>query len=214
MKGFTVSEAAQRSPEWVLVRLGRLTGSRARDMRARRPEREAVSRWKLRKQLVQERLTGLLAVNGYENAAMRRGVDLEPAAIRAYEAQTGCVVRRTGFLADDELMIGCSVDGDVDDFEGIVEVKCQAVWTHIDALIGGRVPATHLPQITHNLWVSGASWCDFVSFDDRFGSPMRIAIRRVNRCDVDIVNYAGAARVFLAEVTRDYLAALGGKAAA
>jgi hypothetical protein len=30
------------------------------------------------------------------------------------------------------------------------------------------VPSDYLGQITHNLWITGAQWCDFVSFDDRF----------------------------------------------
>lgn len=205
----TVLRVAQRTPAWHLARLGRLTGSRARDMRARRPSGEAVSRRTLRQQLVAERLTGRVVVGGCTTAAMRRGVALEPAALAAYEAATGRLVHRTGFLADTEQLIGCSLDGHVGDLEGIVEVKCRASWAHLDALAGGAVPAADLAQVTHNLLVSGAAWCDVVSYDDRFGPTLRIAITRVARAAVAIDTYAAEVRTFLAEVARDVAAARG-----
>jgi hypothetical protein len=153
----TVLMVAQRSPAWHRARLGRLTGSRAGDMRARGRSGEAVSRAVLRQQLVAERLTGRVVEDSFATAAMRRGIALEPAAIAAYEAATGRLVQATGFLAVDDAMLGCSLDGHVGDFEGIVEVKCRASWAHLDALQGGPVPARDLAQVTHNLLVSGAA---------------------------------------------------------
>ena len=102
-------------------------------------------------------------MDGFATDAMRRGIALEPAAIAAYEAATGRLVQATGFLADEDAMLGCSLDGHVGDFEGIVEVKCRAAWAHLDALSGGPVPARDVAQVTHNLLVSGAAWCDVVS---------------------------------------------------
>ena len=199
-----IINAEQRTPEWFQSRLGRLTGSRAGDMLARIKTGEAAARRDLRLQLVCERLTGQMQEDVFVNAAMQRGCDLEPAAFAAYESLTGHVARRTGFLQHPSLMAGCSVDGDVDDFAGIVELKCPKSTTHYRYLkLKGGVPSEHLAQITHNLWVSGAEWCDFLSYDDRFPEGAQTYLVRVKREDVNIEAYEAEAVRFLAEVEAD-----------
>lgn len=195
-----IIDAEQRSPEWFLARLGRLTGSRAGDMLAKIKTGEAAARRDLRLQLVCERLTGQLQEDAYVNGAMQRGIDLEPMAFAAYESLTGHMARRTGFLQHPEFMAGCSVDGDVDDFAGIVELKCPKSATHLRYLRARTVPSEHLAQITHNLWISGADWCDFLSFDDRFPSALQTFLVRVQRAHVDLSAYEAEAVRFLAEV--------------
>ena len=200
MRAFTVVEAEQRSPEWFAARLGRLTGSRAADMLATIKSGEAAARRDLRMQLVCERLTQTVQEDGFVSAAMQRGIDCEPLAFAAYEADTGQVVQRSGFCAHNTLAIGCSLDGHIEDFEGILECKCPKSATHLRYLKGGVVPAEYLPQITHNLWVTGAQWCDFVSFDDRFPPPLQFFRVRVEWDEKAIDEYAAKAAVFLAEV--------------
>lgn len=200
---FTIINAEQRSPEWFQARLGRLTGSRACDMLATIKTGEAAARRDLRAQLIVERLTGTLQENGYVNAEMQRGIDLEPDAFAAYEALTGNLVRRTGFLSHTDLMAGCSLDGDVNGFEGIVELKCPKSATHLSYLRSGKVPTNHYPQLLHNLWISGAQWADFVSYDDRFPEYLQVFCVRVPRVEFDVMTYARAAEAFLAEVDRE-----------
>jgi predicted phage-related endonuclease len=200
MRSFSVIDAAQRSPEWFAARAGRLTGSCAGDMLATIKSGEAAARRDLRTRLVVERLTGQPQEDGYTNAVMQRGIDMEPIAFAAYEAHSANVVRRTGFLKHNALMVGCSLDGDVEDFTGIVELKCPKSATHLGYLKAGTVPSNHMPQILHNLWVSGAQWCDFVSYDDRFPEHMRLFVCRVPRNDLDILAYSKTAEKFLAEV--------------
>ena len=199
-RGFTIVDAPQRSAEWFQARIGRLTGSCASDMLATIKSGEAAARRDLRVRLVVERLTGRPQEDGYVNAVMQRGIDCEPDAFAAYEAHSGNLVRSTGFLSHRELMAGCSLDGDVDDFTGIVEVKCPKSATHLAYLKAGTVPLNHLPQIQHNLWVTGAQWCDFVSFDDRFPEGMQLFVRRVPRVELDILAYEKVARAFLNDV--------------
>jgi len=210
---FTVIDAEQRSPEWFLARLGRLTGSRAGDMLSTIKSGESAARRDLRTQLVVERLTQTLQEDAYVNAAMQRGIDCEPAALVAYEALTGHVVTRTGFLAHNQLAIGCSLDGHVGDFAGLLELKCPKSATHLGYLRSGKVPATHLPQIVHNLWVTGAAWCDFLSFDDRFPPALQTFLVRVERNDQEITAYALAATLFLNEVAAEVDAVRGLRAA-
>lgn len=199
---FNVIECAQKTPEWFAARAGRLTGSRAADMLAVIKSGEAAARRDYRMQLVTERLTGQPQDDGgFVNAAMTRGVELEPKARLAYESLTGNVAGQTGFLAHLDYMAGCSLDAHVDNFAGIVEIKCPKSSTHLKYWRGkGEVPSEHLPQITHNLWVTGAEWCDFLSFDDRFPEDLQTFLVRVKRSDVHLDTYEKKALAFLAEV--------------
>lgn len=203
MKAFRVIDAEQRSPEWFAARLGRLTGSRAGDMLATIKSGESAARRDLRMQLVCERLTGQLQEDGFINAVMQRGIELEPVAFAAYEGVTGNLVHRSGFLADVRHLAGCSLDGHVGDFEGIVELKCPKSATHLKYLRAGVVPTEHLPQILHNLWITGAAWCDFVSFDDRFPVNLQLFRVRVERDAQAIADYESKALAFLAEVENE-----------
>ena len=199
-RAFTVIEAEQRSPAWFAARLGRLTGSRAGDMLATIKSGEAAARRDLRMQLVCERLTGQLQEDAFVNVAMQRGIDCEPLAFAAYEALTGQMVQRTGFCAHSVHQAGCSLDGHVGDFDGLIELKCPKSATHLRYLRAGTVPAEHLAQITHNLWITGAAWCDFVSFDDRFPTNLHFFRARVDREPQAIAAYEASALRFLAEI--------------
>jgi hypothetical protein len=212
---FTIITHSQRSPEWFAARAGRLTGSCASAVTAKgKGASESVVRRDYRLQLACERLTGTPAEGGFINEAMQRGIDLEPVAFPAYEAKTGNVVRTTGFLSADEHMVGCSLDGDVGGFEGIVELKCPKTATHLGYLRNpSTLAAAYIEQCTHNLWVTGAQWCDLVSYDDRLPPALRIAKVRIERDELEIAAYESAALAFLAEVDRE-VEALQGMAAA
>lgn len=206
---FTIHDCEQRSPEWFAARLGRLTGSNAADMLTTIRSGEAAARRDLRMRLVCERLTGNPCDEPYTNAAMQRGIEYEPHAFAAYEALTGSVVKRSGFLSHNSLMAGCSLDGHVDGYTGIVELKCPKSATHFRYLREGGIPREHLPQMLHNLWITGAAWCDFLSFDDRFPPHMQTYLVRVERDELGIAAYGAKARAFLEEVDREVAAAHG-----
>ena len=161
---------------------------------------EAAARRDYRMQLACERITQQAQEDTYVNAAMQRGIDLEDSAVGAYMALTGNLVATSGFLVHDTLMAGCSLDGDVDDLEGIIEVKCPKSSTHLGYLETHTVPANHLPQITHNLWITGAKWCDFVSYDDRFPAALQLFVARITPNEAAIEEYEARAMEFLQEV--------------
>jgi hypothetical protein len=214
MTHYTIVNAPQRSPEWFAARAGRLTGSNAGDMLATIKSGEAAARRDLRMRLVVERLTGCPQDDGFMSKDMQWGIDHEADAFAAYEALTGHVAERTGFIAHNELLVGCSLDGHVGAVhEGIVELKCPKSTTHFKYLQGRRLPPEHKPQIVHNMWVTGAAWCDFVSFDPRFPPELQVFYVRVTREQVDLAAYELAARLFLSEVEQELETALGLQAA-
>jgi predicted phage-related endonuclease len=207
---FTVIDAPQRSEAWFAARLGRLTGSRADDMLASGTKGgEAVKRRDYRMELVTERLTGRPAEDGYTNADMQRGIELEPEARAAYEALTGVLVDQTGFLAHDELMAGCSLDGHVGAFEGVIEIKAPRAANHFASMRAGGVPAKYVPQITHALWLTGAQWADFVSYCPLFPERLQLYVHRVYAKDLDLAGYEAKVRAFLKEVDAEVLAVQG-----
>lgn len=208
MRTFSLCTAEQRSAEWFQARLGRLTGSAAGDMLdiLKDGKTPGHKRRDLLSRLVCERLTGISQDDGYVNAVMQWGIDHEDEAFDAYQTESGNLVRRTGFLSHNELMVGCSLDGDVDGFDGIVELKCPKSSTHLLYWRTGGVPANHMPQILHNLWISGARWCDFVSYDPRFPEHRRLFIKRVLRVEIDVLAYAKTAQKFLDEIDAEVAA--------
>lgn len=164
---------------------------------------EAAARRDLRMQLVCERLTGLTQEDPYINPVMQRGIDKEADAFAAYEAVTGNLAMPCGFVAHDALEVGCSPDGVIGAFEGLLELKCPKTATHVGYLRGGVLPKDYLPQLTCALFVTGAAWIDFVSFDDRLPAHLQVFHRRLLRADADLAGFELAARLFLTEVERD-----------
>lgn len=198
---FTVIDAPQRSQEWFAARLGRLTSSRAADILATlKSGGEAAGRRNYRMQLALERVTGKSQERGYVNQAMQDGIDREPDAYAAYEALTGSILTRTGFCQHTTLMAGCSLDGHAGDFEGLIEIKCPMPATHWEYLKSGRVPGDYLQQITHALWITGAQWCDWMSFHPDFPESLQAKIVRVPRDENAIAIYQSYAVKFLEEV--------------
>lgn len=200
---FTISNAAQRSPEWFAERAGRFTSSCADIIfkEGRKKGEESYERRDLRIRIALEILTGQpQEEDSFQSDAMRRGVEREADARLAYEAATGVLVEQAGFLARTDCRAGTSLDGYVDDFEGIVELKCPKSATHIGYLKAKEIPAKYIPQIQHHVWVTGAKWADFVSFDDRLPEHLQLVIYRVTREQLGIDAYEKAARAFLKEV--------------
>lgn len=198
-------DVTQRSPEWIAARLGRLTSTGAADVLAAPLKKggESASRRNLRVRLALERLTGRSIEREFVSPAMKTGIDREADAFAAYEAATGALLQRSGFLRHPELAAGTSLDGHVDDYAGVVELKSPQPATHLEYLRTDAIPADYRAQITHHLWITGAAWCDWVSYQPDFPSGLQLLIRRVRREDVDLTAYELAARLFLSEVEQE-----------
>jgi predicted phage-related endonuclease len=204
MSRFLIIDAPQRSAEWFAARLGRLTGSVAKNMLATITKGEAAARRDLRIRLALERITGQPQDDdAFVNDAMQRGIDLEPHARMAYEARTGEMVIESGFLSMTDHLAGCSLDGHLGTFDTLVSIKCPKAATHFKYLRDRSFPEDYLPQMLHECWVTGARRYSFVSYDDRFPEPLRLFLhdRVVTEDEVDA--YATKALAFLDEVARE-----------
>lgn len=203
---FTVCTSAQGSPEWFADRAGRLTSACAGIiyMQGRSRGSESTTKRDKRIQIALERLTKRsLDMDGYRSPAMEYGTQREPDARMAYEAHTGVLLTTVGFLSVDDLLIGASPDGIVGDFAGGAEIKCPKSATHLEYLRTPGIPADYLPQMRHQLLVTGAPWWDFVSFDDRMPDDLQLVVRRLWAKDADLPAHELACRAFLYEVERE-----------
>ncbi len=196
---YVLSTHAQGSPEWKADRAGKATGSRAADILATIKTGEAASRRDYRTQLVIERLIGAPAESGFINKEMMWGTEQEPFARMAYEAVTGNVVQEAGFAYLPDLPAGCSVDGFMDG-GGLLEIKCPKSSTHIEYLRGKVPPPAYVPQMLHNMWVTGQPFADFVSFDPRLPPKLQLFVVRFTPTPEAITAHETAVFKFLREV--------------
>jgi len=169
----------QRSEEWFSARLGKATASRIADIIAKTKTGYSASRANYQAELIAERLTGVPAER-FQNAAMAWGTDNEAAARDLYSFQTENDVQECGFIPHPSIeMAGASPDGLVNE-DGLVEIKAPNTATHIDTLLTGKIPDKYVTQMLWQMSCTGRKWCDFVSFDPRLPSDMRLFIRRVH----------------------------------
>ncbi len=200
MRRFMVLDAEQRSAAWFAARSGRLTGSVAGDMLATIKTGEAAARRNLRLRLVLERLTGRPQESDFVSPAMQAGIDREALAFAAFEALTGEVVQRSGFLALTDHLAGASLDGHIGDFEALLSIKCRQPPAHLEFLRYGKIPADALAQIRHELWITGADEHRYFSWNPDFPESMQSRLVVVTRAEMDIPEYEAKALTFLREV--------------
>ncbi len=190
----------QRTPAWTQARVGMFSASQAGDMLAKIKSGEAAARRDLKLRIVCERLTGQSQEDVYVNAAMQRGIDCEAQARAAFESLTGYLVQEVGYLAHDSLKAGCSPDGLIDGGVRLVEIKAPKSSTMLAYLRAGVVPATYLPQLRHQAWITGASVIDFFAWDDRLPVGLQTFHATITREALDIPAYELEARAFLREI--------------
>lgn len=202
----------QRSEEWFAERAGKITASRMSDVMLPRetgvfksgprkgqqkPQLKALSDYA--HQLAAERLTGRPRKQ-IKAHALQWGQDIEPAAVAAYQAETGEIVTACGFIQHPAHgFIGASPDFLVGK-DGGGEIKSpESSEVHLETLLTG-LPGEHIEQIQGGLWVTGRKWWDFVSYHPDFPPHLRLYIERVQRDDAYIAKIEAACLEMEADV--------------
>lgn len=168
-----VIDVAQLSPEWFAARCGVPSASNFDKIvtATGAPSKQAEKYlWRL----AGERITGI-AEETYQNAAMLRGIELEVEARKLYELTTGETVRQVGFCLEDD-GYGCSPDGLVGD-EGMIQIKCPIMTTHVGYLLNGGPVSDYFQQIQGELLVTGSKWSDLMCYYP----GMKPSITRIER---------------------------------
>ena len=191
----------QGSQEWKQLRAGKVTASRIADLIAKTKSGYSTSRENYMTELVIERF-GVIN-DGFTNAAMQHGTEIEPYARHEYAVKNNVMVDEVDFVDHPRIaMAGASPDGLVGD--GLVEIKCPNSATHFNYLLAGVVPEKYKPQMAWQMACTGAKWCDFVSFDNRVPDGLQYFQVRYMRDDVYIASLENEVIEFIKELDFKY----------
>ena len=194
-------EGAQGMPEWLQARHGIPTASRFGAIMAKIKSGEAADRRNYRADLVVELLTGR-PLEGFSTPAMRQGIEREPLARLAYEAETGEMVTEVGLCLHDTMGAGASPDGLIGT-DGGLEIKCPERAAHLRYLQQAAEPPEYTWQIQGGMWITGRAWWDFVSWNPDFPEHLQLIIRRIKRDDKAIADLAAEVGLFITEVAAE-----------
>lgn len=192
----------QRSPEWFAARLGCVTASRVKDVMASgRGGAPSATRKNYMMELLCERLTGQQGgADLSRNAAVQRGVDLEPFAGMAYESDRGVMIVESGLVMHPAIArFGASPDGLVGE-DGLLEIKCPNTATHVATMQSGRHDPQYEWQMLAQMACTGRQWVDFVSYDDRLPEALQYVCHRFERDFKRIREMESAIKDFLEEL--------------
>ena len=200
---YILSPHAQGTPEWLADRAGKLTGSNVDAIYATIKSGEAAARRDERMWLAIERVTGQPRPQGFISKDMQWGTEQEPFARMEVESATGLQIIEQGFCYLEDVAAGGSVDGLIDpgtDCVGLFEAKCPKSTTHWEYWKNGVLPPAYVPQVTHNVWITGAQYAIFCSYDPRMPENVRLFHVRVERSALKIDEHEQKVRAFLKEV--------------
>ena len=151
-------------------------------------------------QIVAELLTGKPQGSDFTNAAMEFGTENEPFARSAYEVSRGIMVDEVGLVLHPTIdRAGASPDGLVGS-DGLVEIKCPKVATHLAYICAGVVPTKYKNQMLFQMICAERAWCDFVSFRPDLPEHLQLFVIRFPRDEVKIKELTTAVNSFLVQV--------------
>jgi len=196
-------EAVQQGSEaWHQMRLGKVTASRVADLLAKTKTGPSASRGNYLIELALQRVTKTIE-ESYTNAAMEWGTQTEPQARVAYEVKTGNFVDQVAFIDHPTIAgFGCSPDGIVA-VDGLIEIKCPNSATHWSYIKANEPPNKYFIQMQAQMAVTGAKWCDFVSFDPRMPERSQLLIVSVPIDREFILFMEAEIKQFLSEVDKE-----------
>jgi len=169
----------QGTPEWAHLRCGIPTASNFHRLITPTGKVSTQSEMYLF-ELLAERITGEPTVE-FTSHWQDRGSEMEAEAVAYFEFQRECETAKVGFITNDDGTIGCSPDRLIGE-DALLEIKVPKPATHVMYLLKKAVDAVYYPQVQGQLWVSGRSYLDIMSYCP----SMPPAIVRVHR-DSDFI---------------------------
>jgi hypothetical protein len=207
-----ILEALPNTPQWVAARRGCLTASRFGDATKKQPMKlkknlqpyknsgkYSASRRTYAIEVVSERVADY-AVDHYVSDPMRDGIEFEPMAADAYEAERGVILGPSGFYLHDRIqMFGATPDRFVGR-DGLIQIKVPVAKNFVDLVMADALPEEHIPQMLAELAVTGRKWNDLVAFNPFIKRGPRLFIKRFEPTAAQIREAEDEAEKFLAEV--------------
>ena len=181
-----IDNCAQLSDEWFQARSGIPSASNFNKIVTSKGA-TSKSAEKYMMLLAGERILGTKEET-YQNAAMERGILLEPEARALYEMTNDVEVQTVGLCYKDEKKeMSCSPDGLIGENEGI-EIKCPSLAVHVGYLLKGVLPTDYVQQVQGSMYITGRKYWVFMSYYPGI-HPLIIKIER----DIEFQTKLGAA---------------------
>lgn len=189
-----IFDCEQGTAEWFAARAGIVTASEFQTIqREGKGGGRSVTRDAYMRKLAGEILTGDPAPEGYSNAFMERGKELEDEARGVFAFTRDMEPHRVGFLRNGRA--GCSPDSLLGDDSGL-EIKVAIPAVQIERLQLGRLPPEHMAQVQGSLWVTGRKSWEFMSYCPKLPA----LILTVERDEAYIAGLAKAVEAFTEEL--------------
>lgn len=187
-----VLDVRQGSPEWHFARLGIPTASQFSRILSAKTYKVLAGSETYMHELLAEWLIGIPS-NAATSGFMQRGTAMEPTALAYYEMQRDIKVTPAGVCLRDDRLAACSPDGLVG-ADGGVEIKCPSAKVHVSNMLG--MSEDHFAQVQGNLWITGRTWWDLVSYHPE----MPAAIVRFERHEEYLAALEKAMDTFIANL--------------
>lgn len=176
-----IHEVTQGTAEWLRLRVGKITGTRLKDLMAK-------DNLSLVDEMIAENVSGLLE-NSFVSPAMELGIIREPIARQLYEETTNNKVSEIGFITSDKFdFVGCSPDGLIKEdgnYIGGLEIKCPGIKSHVKYLRQQQIPNEYKYQVyNYFLCADSIQWLDFVSYCPEFKNKP-LFIHRITRQEIE-----------------------------
>lgn len=156
-----VIDCEQMSEQWFAEKAGKPSASNFDKIITTKGEPSKMAK-KYLYQLAGESITGL-KTESYQNAAMLRGIELEPQARSLFEMIHDVEVKQVGLCyPDEQKKYLCSPDGLLEDAG--LEIKCPEIHTHVSYLIEGKLPTDYFQQVQGGMAVTGLPFWHFMSY--------------------------------------------------
>ena len=206
-----ILDCPQMSDQWFAARLGIVTASKF-SMLVTSTGKASASADKL-ELLKFDEYVSRTRKKSFTSDEMQYGIDTEPQAKAWYAWTRDVDVKEIGLAyLDDDKMVAVSPDGfviekdytppspfsEVTDWggKGLLEVKCPLPHTHREYLKAQTLPTCYKAQVQGQMWVTGAAWCDFLSFRP----DMEPMILRIERDESFIGSMATIVNAFVADM--------------
>lgn len=176
-----IHEVTQGTAEWLRLRVGKITGTRLKDLMAK-------DNLGLIDEMIAENVSGLVE-NSFVSPAMELGIIREPIARQLYEETSNNKVIEVGFITSDKFdFVGCSPDGLIKEDEnyiGGLEIKCPGIKSHVKYLRQQQIPNEYKYQVyNYFLCADTIQWLDFVSYCPEFKNKP-LFIHRITREEIE-----------------------------
>ncbi len=157
------------SDAWKVMRLGCVGSSEFHRIITPKKMEMAAGRYSLMYEKLAEWLTGQPLPNQVQTQWMERGIEMEDAAVMAYEALTETETSPAGWMTLDDEIIGCTPDRLVG-ADGDLEIKCPLIQTQVAYALTG-LEAEYVTQIQGRMWIHGRKWVDIFSYHPMLSIP-------------------------------------------